>query len=142
MQQQLCCVFWVLVLHREWPYLQHSHAVAKKTMAGFTPVSCFETGGPGVLDWRSGQGALAPHLQFASGMRPDPACADCCPLLPCRPKKLRFHPKQLYFSARQGELQKVLLMLGESVAGRAELLHCPFILSLILYSLFRSLWFL
>lgn len=30
-----------------------------------------------------------------------------------RPKKLRFHPKQLYFSARQGELQKVLLMLGE-----------------------------
>lgn len=29
-----------------------------------------------------------------------------------RPKKLRFHPKQLYFSARQGELQKVLLMLG------------------------------
>lgn len=30
-----------------------------------------------------------------------------------KPKKLRFHPKQLYFSARQGELQKVLLMLGE-----------------------------
>lgn len=30
-----------------------------------------------------------------------------------RPKKLRFHPKQLYFSARQGELQKVLLMLGK-----------------------------
>lgn len=36
--------------------------------------------------------------------------ADPCSLR--RPKKLRFHPKQLYFSARQGELQKVLLMLG------------------------------
>lgn len=31
-----------------------------------------------------------------------------------RPKKLRFHPKQLYISAKQGELQKVLLMLGKS----------------------------
>lgn len=30
-----------------------------------------------------------------------------------RPKKLRFHPKQLYISAKQGELQKVLLMLGK-----------------------------
>lgn len=29
-----------------------------------------------------------------------------------RPKKLRFHPKQLYLSAKQGELKKVLLMLG------------------------------
>lgn len=29
-----------------------------------------------------------------------------------RPKKLRFHPKQLYISAKQGELQKVLMMLG------------------------------
>lgn len=35
------------------------------------------------------------------------------PHFPRRPKKLRFHPKQLYFSARQGELQKVLLMLGK-----------------------------
>lgn len=32
-----------------------------------------------------------------------------------RPKKLRFHPKQLYLSAKQGELKKVLLMLGMSV---------------------------
>lgn len=31
-----------------------------------------------------------------------------------RPKKLRFHPKQLYLSAKQGELKKVLLMLGTS----------------------------
>lgn len=29
-----------------------------------------------------------------------------------RPKKLRFHPKQLYHSAKQGELKKVFLMLG------------------------------
>uniref|UniRef100_A0A4W5LIY3 Euchromatic histone-lysine N-methyltransferase 1b n=1 Tax=Hucho hucho TaxID=62062 RepID=A0A4W5LIY3_9TELE len=28
-----------------------------------------------------------------------------------KPKKLRFHPKQLFISAKQGELQKVLLML-------------------------------
>ncbi|XP_064027599.1 histone-lysine N-methyltransferase EHMT1 isoform X8 [Pogoniulus pusillus] len=32
-----------------------------------------------------------------------------------KPKKLRFHPKQLYFSARQGELQKVLLMLVDGI---------------------------
>ncbi|KAG7480473.1 hypothetical protein MATL_G00056510 [Megalops atlanticus] len=32
-----------------------------------------------------------------------------------KPKKLRFHPKQLYVSARQGELQKVLLMLVDGI---------------------------
>ncbi|XP_063000840.1 histone-lysine N-methyltransferase EHMT1 isoform X3 [Elgaria multicarinata webbii] len=32
-----------------------------------------------------------------------------------KPKKLRFHSKQLYFSARQGELQKVLLMLVDGI---------------------------
>ncbi|XP_073397292.1 histone-lysine N-methyltransferase EHMT1 isoform X4 [Dendrobates tinctorius] len=32
-----------------------------------------------------------------------------------KPKKLRFHPKQLYFSARQGELQKVLMMLVDGI---------------------------
>uniref|UniRef100_A0A667Z2N2 Euchromatic histone-lysine N-methyltransferase 1b n=1 Tax=Myripristis murdjan TaxID=586833 RepID=A0A667Z2N2_9TELE len=32
-----------------------------------------------------------------------------------KPKKLRFHPKQLYFSARQGELKKVLLMLVDGI---------------------------
>ena len=31
---------------------------------------------------------------------------------PTRPKKLRFHPKQLYTSAKQAELKKVVLMLG------------------------------
>uniref|UniRef100_A0A8C3L9R8 Euchromatic histone lysine methyltransferase 1 n=1 Tax=Chrysolophus pictus TaxID=9089 RepID=A0A8C3L9R8_CHRPC len=36
------------------------------------------------------------------------------------PKKLRFHPKQLYFSARQGELQKVLLMLGRWLFPRTR----------------------
>ncbi|XP_015228677.1 PREDICTED: histone-lysine N-methyltransferase EHMT1 isoform X3 [Cyprinodon variegatus] len=30
-----------------------------------------------------------------------------------KPKKLRFHPKQLYLSAKQGELKKVVLMLVE-----------------------------
>uniref|UniRef100_A0A8C9VE50 Euchromatic histone-lysine N-methyltransferase 1b n=1 Tax=Scleropages formosus TaxID=113540 RepID=A0A8C9VE50_SCLFO len=32
-----------------------------------------------------------------------------------KPKKLRFHPKQLYISAKQGELQKVLLMLVDGI---------------------------
>ncbi|XP_046901485.1 histone-lysine N-methyltransferase EHMT1 isoform X3 [Hypomesus transpacificus] len=32
-----------------------------------------------------------------------------------KPKKLRFHPKQLYVSAKQGELQKVLLMLVDGI---------------------------
>uniref|UniRef100_A0A6Q2YXB2 Euchromatic histone-lysine N-methyltransferase 1b n=1 Tax=Esox lucius TaxID=8010 RepID=A0A6Q2YXB2_ESOLU len=31
------------------------------------------------------------------------------------PKKLRFHPKQLFLSAKQGELQKVLLMLVDGI---------------------------
>uniref|UniRef100_A0A8D0A1U4 Euchromatic histone-lysine N-methyltransferase 1b n=1 Tax=Sander lucioperca TaxID=283035 RepID=A0A8D0A1U4_SANLU len=32
-----------------------------------------------------------------------------------RPKKLRFHPKQLYLSAKQGELKKVVLMLVDGI---------------------------
>ncbi|KAJ8413850.1 hypothetical protein AAFF_G00064480 [Aldrovandia affinis] len=32
-----------------------------------------------------------------------------------KPKKLRFHPKQLYLSAKQGEIQKVLLMLVDGI---------------------------
>ncbi|XP_071774852.2 histone-lysine N-methyltransferase EHMT1 isoform X1 [Centroberyx gerrardi] len=32
-----------------------------------------------------------------------------------KPKKLRFHPKQLYISAKQGELKKVLLMLVDGI---------------------------
>lgn len=32
---------------------------------------------------------------------------------PGRRKKLRFHPRQLYLSVKQGELQKVILMLCE-----------------------------
>ncbi|XP_077592922.1 histone-lysine N-methyltransferase EHMT1-like isoform X1 [Stigmatopora nigra] len=32
-----------------------------------------------------------------------------------KPKKLRFHPKQLYLSAKQGELKKVVLMLVEGI---------------------------
>ncbi|KAJ8263389.1 hypothetical protein COCON_G00158460 [Conger conger] len=32
-----------------------------------------------------------------------------------KPKKLRFHPKQLYLSAKQGEIQKVLLMLVDGL---------------------------
>ncbi|XP_077398421.1 histone-lysine N-methyltransferase EHMT1 isoform X2 [Vanacampus margaritifer] len=32
-----------------------------------------------------------------------------------KPKKLRFHPKQLYFSAKQGELKKVVLMLVDGI---------------------------
>lgn len=33
-----------------------------------------------------------------------------------RRKKLRFHPRQLYLSVKQGELQKVILMLCECFA--------------------------
>lgn len=79
-------------------------------------------------------GALYPEAS-AGGRPPDlPSCSFLCMCVwqqvgqepgtgclrvtavqcfPRRPKKLRFHPKQLYFSARQGELQKVLLMLGK-----------------------------
>ncbi|KAK7896836.1 hypothetical protein WMY93_022161 [Mugilogobius chulae] len=32
-----------------------------------------------------------------------------------KPKKLRFHPKQLYISAKQGELRRVLLMLVDGI---------------------------
>uniref|UniRef100_A0A665XB91 Euchromatic histone-lysine N-methyltransferase 1b n=1 Tax=Echeneis naucrates TaxID=173247 RepID=A0A665XB91_ECHNA len=32
-----------------------------------------------------------------------------------KPKKLRFHPKQLYLSAKQGELKRVLLMLVDGI---------------------------
>uniref|UniRef100_A0A8C2U627 [histone H3]-lysine(9) N-methyltransferase n=1 Tax=Coturnix japonica TaxID=93934 RepID=A0A8C2U627_COTJA len=39
------------------------------------------------------------------------------------PKKLRFHPKQLYFSARQGELQKVLLMLVDGIDPNFKMEH-------------------
>ena len=47
--------------------------------------------------------------------------ADPCSLH--RPKKLRFHPKQLYFSARQGELQKVLLMLVDGIDPNFKMEH-------------------
>nr|XP_042101240.1 histone-lysine N-methyltransferase EHMT1 isoform X7 [Ovis aries] len=40
-----------------------------------------------------------------------------------KPKKLRFHPKQLYFSARQGELQKVLLMLVDGIDPNFKMEH-------------------
>nr|XP_045005886.1 histone-lysine N-methyltransferase EHMT1 isoform X3 [Jaculus jaculus] len=40
-----------------------------------------------------------------------------------KPKKLRFHPKQLYFSARQGELQKVLLMLVDGIDPNFKMDH-------------------
>lgn len=88
-------------------------------------VRCLEPAGFGALDLEEPAGGPHPGLP-----RPPHVCqwrvphvlgepaaraggGHGCPVLPCRPKKLRFHPKQLYFSARQGELQKVLLMLGE-----------------------------
>ncbi|XP_039182989.1 histone-lysine N-methyltransferase EHMT1 isoform X6 [Crotalus tigris] len=40
-----------------------------------------------------------------------------------KPKKLRFHSKQLYFSARQGELQKVLLMLVDGIDPNFKMEH-------------------
>ncbi|XP_070614836.1 histone-lysine N-methyltransferase EHMT1 isoform X9 [Erythrolamprus reginae] len=40
-----------------------------------------------------------------------------------KPKKLRFHSKQLYFSARQRELQKVLLMLVDGIDPNFKMEH-------------------
>lgn len=51
--------------------------------------------------WRAGPGGEA-----AAGVREPPFG---------RRKKLRFHPRQLYLSVKQGELQKVVLMLCEYV---------------------------
>uniref|UniRef100_A0A8C3LCN0 [histone H3]-lysine(9) N-methyltransferase n=1 Tax=Chrysolophus pictus TaxID=9089 RepID=A0A8C3LCN0_CHRPC len=46
-----------------------------------------------------------------------------CATVPERSPKLRFHPKQLYFSARQGELQKVLLMLVDGIDPNFKMEH-------------------
>lgn len=73
-------------------------------------VQCLEPGVLGPLTWRSQQADAMRGGRWAG--------ADSVLCSPHRPKKLRFHPKQLYFSARQGELQKVLLMLGECPALR------------------------
>lgn len=61
-----------------------------------------------------------PAFSFTCGTR-SPMLTQLLSCASHRPKKLRFHPKQLYFSARQGELQKVLLMLGKCLpATRAH----------------------
>uniref|UniRef100_A0A8D3CCI8 Euchromatic histone-lysine N-methyltransferase 1b n=1 Tax=Scophthalmus maximus TaxID=52904 RepID=A0A8D3CCI8_SCOMX len=44
-----------------------------------------------------------------------PRCRLKLVLFCIRPKKLRFHPKQLYLSAKQGELKRVLLMLVDGI---------------------------
>lgn len=73
----------------------------------------------GPLTWRRQQADVMSGARWAG--------ADSVLCSPHRPKKLRFHPKQLYFSARQGELQKVLLMLGECPAPRRPRLpRCSF----------------
>lgn len=38
---------------------------------------------------------------------------NCLLFVSARKKKLRFHPRQLYPAAKQGEVQRVLLMLSE-----------------------------
>ncbi|XP_036863366.1 histone-lysine N-methyltransferase EHMT1 isoform X3 [Manis javanica] len=98
-------------------------------------VRCLEPAGFGALDLEEPAGGPHPGLP-----RPPHVCqwrvphvlgepaaraggGHGCPVLPCRPKKLRFHPKQLYFSARQGELQKVLLMLVDGIDPNFKMEH-------------------
>lgn len=71
-------------------------------------------GGRGILDLEDSAGAPC-----ARARAPGKHVLMAIPCFLRRPKKLRFHPKQLYFSARQGELQKVLLMLGRSRGAAA-----------------------
>lgn len=100
----------------------------KKIVAHFC---CFywempEPGEFGALDPEASAGGRHPGLSILQlpvrvcvwqqvGWEPGWGCLGVTAVscFPRRPKKLRFHPKQLYFSARQGELQKVLLMLGK-----------------------------
>ncbi|XP_016407398.1 histone-lysine N-methyltransferase EHMT1-like isoform X8 [Sinocyclocheilus rhinocerous] len=57
--------------------------------------------------------------EFGNGLPPGPPKETLESVLLAldaeKPKKLRFHPKQLYISAKQGELQKVLLMLVDGI---------------------------
>uniref|UniRef100_A0A4W5KBQ5 Euchromatic histone-lysine N-methyltransferase 1b n=1 Tax=Hucho hucho TaxID=62062 RepID=A0A4W5KBQ5_9TELE len=57
------------------------------------------------------------ELDLTSLERPENSCARRMgeTLQIQVPKKLRFHPKQLFISAKQGEIQKVLLMLVDGV---------------------------
>uniref|UniRef100_A0A8C1INU5 Euchromatic histone-lysine N-methyltransferase 1b n=1 Tax=Cyprinus carpio TaxID=7962 RepID=A0A8C1INU5_CYPCA len=59
------------------------------------------------------------HTGFGTGLPPGPPKETLESVLLAldaeKPKKLRFHPKQLYISAKQGELQKVLLMLVDGI---------------------------
>lgn len=86
---------------------------------------CIEPSGFGALDLEGSAGGCQPGPAARSKLRVvtagGQASASAVLCSPHRPKKLRFHPKQLYFSARQGELQKVLLMLGEWGQGLISL---------------------
>uniref|UniRef100_A0A673IXJ7 Histone-lysine N-methyltransferase EHMT1-like n=1 Tax=Sinocyclocheilus rhinocerous TaxID=307959 RepID=A0A673IXJ7_9TELE len=59
------------------------------------------------------------EAEFGNGLPPGPPKETLESVLLAldaeKPKKLRFHPKQLYISAKQGELQKVLLMLVDGI---------------------------
>ncbi|XP_005161162.1 histone-lysine N-methyltransferase EHMT1 isoform X10 [Danio rerio] len=59
--------------------------------------------------------AAAPGLPLPPGPPKETLQSVLLALDAEKPKKLRFHPKQLYISAKQGELQKVLLMLVDGI---------------------------
>lgn len=62
----------------------------------------------------SGRAAGAGAGRWVTGTKSDAPSEDPTPVPHCgRRKKLRFHPRQLYLSVKQGELQKVILMLRE-----------------------------
>ncbi|XP_040860308.1 histone-lysine N-methyltransferase EHMT1 isoform X4 [Ochotona curzoniae] len=85
------------------------HNAAAQTAEGFDP---------------TGPAGLARHsLGFCQGPGKETLESALIALDSEKPKKLRFHPKQLYFSARQGELQKVLLMLVDGIDPNFKMEH-------------------
>uniref|UniRef100_A0A674EQD0 Euchromatic histone-lysine N-methyltransferase 1b n=1 Tax=Salmo trutta TaxID=8032 RepID=A0A674EQD0_SALTR len=61
-------------------------------------------------------GVLPPAVGIGMGTTPKETLESILLALDTeKPKKLRFHPKQLFISAKQGELQKVLLMLVDGM---------------------------
>lgn len=76
---------------------------------------CFDPAGPA--------GLVRPTSGLSQGPGKETLESALIALDSEKPKKLRFHPKQLYFSARQGELQKVLLMLVDGIDPNFKMEH-------------------
>ncbi|XP_069039287.1 histone-lysine N-methyltransferase EHMT1-like isoform X3 [Lepisosteus oculatus] len=69
------------------------------------------SGSPSSSRW----GAVTPSSGMSQGPAKETLESVLLALDAEKPKKLRFHPKQLYISAKQGELQKVLMMLVDGI---------------------------